>query len=102
MALKDGHLNYQDMCKLKAKATGIDFVGTPCFCQTCVMAKMKRTPFQNQGEKSVAPKQNICFDVSGPYPQSPEGKSYSLNAICKATGKRWRQGGGSSLTQQSF
>ena len=54
---------------------------------------MRRVPFQNQGEKSVAPKQNICFDVSRPYPQSPEGKLYSLNAKCKATGKRWRQGG---------
>ena len=54
---------------------------------------MRRTPFQNKGEKSVVAKQNICFDVSGPYPQSPEGKVYSLNAICKATGKRWRSGG---------
>ena len=65
-----GHLNFPDMCKLKGKATGIDFVGEPCFCQVCVMAKMWRVPFQNQGEKSVAPiaKQNICFDVSGPSP----------------------------------
>ena len=95
--LRMGHLNFPDMCKLKDKATGIDFVGEPCFCQTCVMAKMRRTPFQNQGEKSVAPKQNICFDVSGPYPQSPEGKLYSLNAICKASGKRWRQGGAAQV-----
>ena len=63
--LQMGHLNFPDMCKLKVKAPGIEFVGEPCFCQTCVMAKMRRTPFQNQGEKSVAPKQNICFDVSG-------------------------------------
>ena len=41
----------------------------------------------------MTPKQNICFDVSGPYPLSPESFKYSLNAICKATGKRWRQGG---------
>ena len=91
--LRMGHLNFPDMCRLKSKATGIEFVGEPCFCQTCVLAKMRRTPFQNTGEKSVVVKQNICFDVSGPYPQSPEGKVYSLNAICKATGKRWRSGG---------
>ena len=63
--LRLGHLNYPDMCKLKNKATSIDFVGEPCFCQTCVKAKMRRTPFQNKGEMSVAPKQNICFDVPG-------------------------------------
>ena len=93
MALVHGSSEFSDICKLKSKATGIDFVGKPCFCQTCVMAKMRRTPFQNKGEMSVNPKQNICFDVSGPFPQSPEGKLYSLNAICKATGKRWRTGG---------
>ena len=91
--LRMGHLNFQDMCKLKSKATGIAFVGEPCFCQTCVMAKMRRTPFQNRGVLTVNPKQNICFHVSGPFPPSPEGKLYSLNAICKATGKRWRAGG---------
>ena len=53
---------------------------------------MKRVSFQNQGQMNVAPKQNICFDVSG-QSTSPDGFQYSLNAICKATGKRWRQGG---------
>ena len=43
--LRIGPLNFSDMCKLKGKAMGINFVGEPCFCQTCVMAKMKRTPF---------------------------------------------------------
>ena len=48
--LRMGHLNFPDLCILKGKATGIDFVGEPCFCQTCVMAKMRRAPFQIQGE----------------------------------------------------
>ena len=91
--LRLGHLNFGDMCKLRTRATGVNFTGEPCFCQTCVMAKMRRTPFQNRGEITVNPKQNICFDVSGPYPASPDGHVYSLNAICKATGKRWRSGG---------
>ena len=42
--LQMGHLNFPDMCRLKNKATGIEFVGEPCFCQTCVLAKMRRTP----------------------------------------------------------
>ena len=33
------HLNFPDMCKLRSKATGIDFVGEPCSCQKCVIAK---------------------------------------------------------------
>ena len=100
--LRMGHLKYPDMCKLKKKATNIDFVGEPCFCQTWVMAKMRRTPFQNKGEITVVPEQHICFDVAGPFPQSPEGKLYSLNAICKATGKRWRQGGRFKLDAAEF
>jgi len=91
--LRMGHLNFQDMVKLESRAFGMRFEGESCFCQTCVMAKMKSTPFQNQGQKDIALKQNICFDVSGPYQLSPDGFKYSLNAICKATGKRWRQGG---------
>ena len=88
-----GKLNSQDTVKLRSRALGIRFEGEPCFCRTCVLAKMKSVPFQNQGQKDVTPKQNIRFDVSGPYPLSPDGFQYSLNAICKATGKRWRQGG---------
>ena len=55
---------------------------------------MRHTPFQNQGEVSVNPKQNVCFDVSGLFLLHQMGINiYSLNAICKATGKRWRSGG---------
>ena len=72
-----GQLNFPDMCKLKSKAAGINFVGEPCFCQTCVMAKMKRTPFQNRGIMGVRPKQNLCFDVSGPFRTFQEGNVYS-------------------------
>ena len=68
--LRMGHLNYQDMCRLRTRATGMQFSGEPCFCQTCVLAKMKRTPFQNRGVMGVKPKQNLCFDVSGPFPTS--------------------------------
>ena len=81
------------MCRLKTRATGVHFSGEPCFCQTCVLAKLKRTPFQNRGVIGVQPKQNLCFDVSGPFPSSPEGNNSSLNAICKATGKQWRKAG---------
>ena len=79
------HLNFQDRCKLKSKATGISFVGKHCFCQACVMAKMRRTSFQSKGKMTVHSK-------SWPFPQSPTGKLCSLNAICKDTGKRWRAG----------
>ena len=55
---------------------------------------MRRTPFQKKiGELTISPKQNICFDVLESFPASPEGKVYSLNAFCKAIGKRWRAGG---------
>ena len=57
------------------------------------MAKMKRVPFQNKGHIEVRPKQNICYDVSGPFPATVEGFKYSFNAICKKTGKRWRASG---------
>ena len=80
----------------------MQFSGEPFFCQTCVLAKMKRTPFQNRGVMGVKPKQNLCFDVSGPFPTSPEGNCYSLNAICKATGKRWRRGGKFKLDAPLF
>ena len=61
------------MVKLRLQAPGTRFAGEPCFCQTCVIAKMKRLPFQNQGQMDKAPKQNICFDVSGQFPISPDG-----------------------------
>ena len=66
--LRLGHLNFQDMCKLKSRAVNISFEGKPCFCETCVLSKMRAVPFQNQGHKGGAPKQIICFDVSGPFP----------------------------------
>ena len=69
------------------------FKGEACFCQTCTMAKMKRTPFQNKGHIDVLPKQNVCYDVSGPYPPTVDGFCYSFNAICKSTGMRWRDSG---------
>ena len=71
--LRMGHLNSWDMVKLKSRALGMRFEGEPCFYQTCVMAKMRSVPFQNQGQKGVIPKENICFDVSDPYPLSFDG-----------------------------
>ena len=92
--LRLGHLNFGDMCKLKSRATGIAFEGEICFCETCVLSKMQATPFQNKGHQhDLRPKQNICYDVSGPYPPTVEGYIYSFNAICKKTGKRWRGAG---------
>ena len=92
--LRLGHLNYSDMCKLKGRSTGLAFHGEICFCETCVVSKMRAKPFQNQGDKSnIQPKQNICYDVSGPFPPTVEGFIYSFNAICKKTGKRWRGAG---------
>ena len=57
------------------------------------MAKMKRMPFQNKGHIEVRLKQNICYDVSGPFPTTVDGFKYSFNAICKKTRKRWRASG---------
>ena len=92
--LRLGHLNFGDMCKLKSRATGIAFEGEICFCETCVLSKMRASPFQNKGHRhDLRPKQNICYDVSGPYPPTVEGYIYSFNAICKKTGKRWRGAG---------
>ena len=88
------HLNFNDRCKLKTRATGISFAGKICFCETCIISKMRAMPFQNMGDKSnIKPKQNICYDVSGPFPPTPEGYVHSFNAICKRTGKRWRGAG---------
>ena len=41
------HLRLRRLCvfKLKTRATSVTFAGEPCFCQTCVMAKMKCAPF---------------------------------------------------------
>ena len=39
--LRMGDLNSQDMVKLRSRALGMCFDGEPCFCQTCVLAKMK-------------------------------------------------------------
>ena len=50
--------------------------------------------FPKYGDKSnIKPKQNICYDVSGPFPPTPEGYVHSFNAICKQTGKGWRGAG---------
>ena len=82
--LRLGHLNFSDMCKLHLRSTGLVFEGNICFCKTSVLAKMRATPYQNQGHKQmVAPKQNICYDVSGPFTPTSEGYVYSFNAICK-------------------
>ena len=91
--LRLGHLDFADMCKLRTRATGVTFKGEACFCQPCTMAKMKCTPFQNKGHIDVLPKQNVCYDVSGPYPPTVEGFFFSFNAICKSTGMRWRDSG---------
>ena len=73
---------------------GLNFQGEICFCETCIISKMKAKPFQNQEDKSnIQPKQNIFFDVSGPFPPTIEGFIYSFYAICKKTGKRWRGAG---------
>ena len=53
----------------------MNFTREPCFCKPLIQAKI------------------LVIDVSGPYPASPDGNIYSLNAICKATGKRCRSGG---------
>jgi len=58
--LRLGHLNFADMCRLKSRATGLDFSGEICFCQTCTMAK-KRMPFQNKGHIEVRPKQKNIY-----------------------------------------
>ena len=56
------------------------FKGEMCFCQTCTMAKMKKKPFQNKGHIDVFPKQNLCYDISGPYPATVEGFAHSFHA----------------------
>ena len=93
--LRLGHLNYGDMCKLKKRATGSLLKEKCVFAKyICVLSKMRATPFQNKGHQhSLLPKQNICYDVSGPYPPTAEGYICSFNAICKKTGKRWRGAG---------
>ena len=44
------------------------------------MSKMKKKLLKNKGHIDVFPKQNLCYDVSGPYPATVEGFANSFNA----------------------
>ena len=46
-----GHLNFQDMVRLKRISTGFDFQGQLSFCEDCATIKSTNKPYQNNGEK---------------------------------------------------
>ena len=100
--LRLGHLNFSDMCKLRSRSTGLVFEGNICFCETCVLAKMRATPYQNQGHKQmVAPKQNICYDVSGPFTPTAD-MSTRLMRSANDLGRGGGAGVNLSRSQQFF
>ena len=84
-----GHLNIQDMQRLKSRAINFDFQQPLTFCEPCVLGKLKASPYSNQGEKADRPRQILCLDVSGPYPKTHEGFQYAINLMCKFSGKNW-------------
>ena len=67
-----GHLNFQDMLKLKTVAKGVQFAGKLQFCEHCAQFKSTVKPFNIHREKATKPRQVICFDVKN-HPRSPEG-----------------------------
>ena len=84
-----GHLNIQDMQRLKSRAINFDFQQPLTFCEPCVLGKLKASPYSNQGEKADRPRQILCLDVSGPYPKTHKGFQYAINLMCKFSGKNW-------------
>ena len=48
--LRLGHLNFQDMQKLKQEATGISFPGDLSFCEDCATIKCTNKPFITAGD----------------------------------------------------
>ena len=83
-----GHLNYQDMVKLKAVATGIEFSGELSFCEDCARVKSTNKPYINAGERPTKPRQTICFDVKK-HARSSGGFEYSLDIWDKFSGEEW-------------
>ena len=73
-----GHLNFQDMVRLKRISTGFDFQGQLSLCEDCATIKSTNKPYQNNGEKPTKPRQVICFDVKK-QKRSHNGFEYSLD-----------------------
>ena len=48
-----GHLNIQDMQRLKSRAINFDFQQPLTFCEPCVLGKLKASPYSKQGEKQT-------------------------------------------------
>lgn len=63
-----GHLNHQDLCKLKTTATGIDFRSTKLVdpCIDCLKGKQSRFPFQKNGTRATKLLELVHSDLCGP------------------------------------
>ena len=78
-----GHVNYEDLRRLRDTIPGVAFPNTHklSFCGVCVSCKMKQTKYNNVGDSCDRPRQILGFDVTGPYPKTPEGFCWCLEVV---------------------
>lgn len=70
-----GHLNYQDLCKLRTIADGIVFRSTQLVepCIDCLKGKQSRFRFPQQGSRATKLLELVHSDLCGPIEQSSLG-----------------------------
>ena len=91
--LRMGHLNYDDLARLKHLATGVSYNGREerHFCVPCCRAKLHNIPFS--GPKTFtpdSPMQLISVDLWGPFPVSSlYGESYAMLIVDGFSGFIW-------------
>ena len=89
-----GHIStnhIQHMVK-SGQLQGIDtLVGTPIFCEACVLGKMKKLPFESQEQPcTTCPLEMVHMDVGGPItPRSWEGYRFWIVIVNDFTHFPW-------------
>ena len=89
-----GHIftnHIQHMVK-SGRLQGIDtLVGTPIFCEACVLGKMKQLPFESQEQpRTTRPLEMVHMDVGGPItPRSREGYRFWIVIVDDFTHFSW-------------
>ena len=75
-----GHIRMHWLHRMVAKNQIGDIdtlTGTPEFCESCVMGKMKKLPFKQSKTVACGPLDMVHSDVGGPImPASPDGHKY--------------------------
>ena len=73
-----GHLNYNDMKRLKQKCAGLKLVGIPDECETCIISKSKRKTYPSSENRAKRAGEIIHFDVGVINFVSVQGNKYYL------------------------